>query len=86
MTMVMAAALMPAIFGVMALALDGGLMYLQRQKTQSVADAAALAGACQIYNGSKFSVAQAAAIALGKQNGFTISTDQVTQPQRGMSA
>ena len=52
------AVLMPVVVGVMALALDGGMLYLQRQTAQSVADAAALAGAYQLYNGSNFSVAQ----------------------------
>jgi Flp pilus assembly protein TadG len=86
MTLVMAAALMPVVIGITALALDGGLMYLQRQQAQSAADAAALAGAYQLYNGSNFSVAQAAAIAMGEKNGFTISSSQVTQPNTGYIA
>jgi Flp pilus assembly protein TadG len=45
---VLTAVLLPVIVGVMALALDGGILYLQRQTAQSVADAAALAGAQQL--------------------------------------
>jgi Flp pilus assembly protein TadG len=75
------AALLPVVVGVMAVALDGGVMYLQRQQAQSAADAAALAGAYQLYNGSNFSVAQSAAVAVGAQMGFTIPTSNVTAPQ-----
>ena len=57
MVAVLVALLLPVVVGVMALSLDGGLLYLQRQKAQSAADAAALAGAYQLYNGSNFSVA-----------------------------
>jgi hypothetical protein len=51
MVAVLVAVLPPVVVGVTAPALDGGLLYLQRQ-AQSVADAAALAGAYQIDNGS----------------------------------
>jgi Flp pilus assembly protein TadG len=83
MVVVLVAVLLPVIVGVMALALDGGLLYLQRRQAQSVADAAALAGAYQLYHGSNFSVAQTAAIAIGTQNGITIPSSQVTAPQTG---
>src|SRR5579883_3412852 len=80
------AVLLPLIVGVLALALDGGILYLQRQTAQSVADAAALAGAYQLYNGSNFSVAQSAAVAIGSRNGFTIASSNVTSPQTGYIA
>ncbi|MGP0062808.1 MAG: pilus assembly protein TadG-related protein [Isosphaeraceae bacterium] len=83
MVAVLVAVLLPVIVGVMALSLDGGMLYLQRRQAQSVADAAALAGAYQIYNGSNFSVAQSAAIAIGAQNGLTIPSSNVTSPQTG---
>src|ERR1700758_2708267 len=86
MVAVMVAVLMPVVVGVMALSLDGGLLYLQRQKAQSAADAAALAGAYRLYNGSNFSVAQSAAIAIGTQNGYTIPPSQVTSTQKGYLA
>jgi Putative Flp pilus-assembly TadE/G-like len=75
--------MMPVVIGVSALSLDGGMLFLQRRQAQSVADAAALGGAYAMYNGSSFSVAQTAAIAIGTQNGLTISSSQVTQPQTG---
>jgi Flp pilus assembly protein TadG len=77
------ALLLPVIIGVTALGLDGGLLILQRRQAQSIADAAALAGAYAMYKGSNFTTAQSAAIAIGSQNGVTISTSQVTQPQTG---
>ncbi len=84
MVAVLVALLMPVVVGVMALSLDGGLLYLQRRQAQSAADAAALAGAYQLYNGSNFSVAQTSAIAMGTQNGFTIPSTSVTQPADGV--
>jgi Flp pilus assembly protein TadG len=83
---VLVALLMPVIIGVTALGLDGGLLFLQRRQAQSIADAAALAGAYSMYGGSTFSTAQSAAIAIGTQNGVTISTSQVTQPKTGYVA
>jgi len=77
------ALLMPVVVGVMAVTLDGGLLYLQRRQAQSISDAAALAGAYAIYNGSNFSTAQSAAIAIAAQNGITITSGSVTQPQTG---
>jgi len=82
----MTALLMPAVIGVLAVALDGGLLYLQRRQAQSIADAAALAGAYAFYNGSNFSTAQSSAIAIAAQNGITISGSQITQPQSGYVA
>ncbi len=78
LVMVLAAVLMPVVVGAMALALDCGVMYLQRRQAQTAADAAALAGAYALYNGSNQSVAQSAAIAVGAQNGFTIPSSNVT--------
>lgn len=80
------ALLMPVVIGVMALGLDGGMLYLQRQTAQSIADAAALAGAYQLYKGSTLSAAQSAAIAIGTQNGVTITASQVTSPKSGYVA
>ena len=80
------ALLLPVIIGVTAVGLDGGLLFLQRRQAQSIADAAALAGAYSMYGGSNFSTAQTAAIAIGTQNGVTISNSQVTQPQTGYVA
>jgi len=82
----MTALLMPVVVGVMAVTLDGGLLYLQRRQAQSIADAAALAGAYAVYNGNNFSTAQSAAIAIASQNGITIASSQITQPQAGYVA
>jgi Flp pilus assembly protein TadG len=80
------AVLMPVIIGATAIGLDGGILFLQRRQAQSIADAAALAGAYALYNGWSFSVAQNSAIALAAQRGITLTTSQVTQPKTGYVA
>lgn len=77
------ALLTPVIVGVSALTLDGGLMYLQSRQAQSIADASALAGAYTYYNTSNLALAQAAAVAMAKENGASITSAQVTSPQTG---
>jgi hypothetical protein len=77
---------MPVMIGVTALGLDAGLLFVQRRQAQSIADSAALAGAYVIYGGGSFSTAQAAATSIGAQNGVTIASSQVTQPQTGYVA
>jgi hypothetical protein len=77
---------MPVLIGVTALGLDTGLLYVQRRQAQTAAEAAALAGAWTIKNGGTFSSAQTAAAAAGTQNGITVTTSQVTQPQTGYVA
>jgi hypothetical protein len=77
---------MPVLIGVSALGLDAGLLYLQRRQAQTAAEAASLAAAYSLYNGSTFSAAQTAAVAAGTQNGITVSTSNVTQPQSGYVA
>jgi Flp pilus assembly protein TadG len=74
---------MPVMMGLAAVALDGGILFVQRRQAQSIADSAALAGAYSLYNGNSFSTAQNAAIAVGAQNGVTIASSQVTQPKSG---
>jgi Flp pilus assembly protein TadG len=81
MVVALVALLLPVIVGVMALAVDAGLLYLQRRQAQSAADAAALAGSYTMYNTSNFTQAQSAAVAIGTQNGFTITNVNVTQPK-----
>ncbi len=80
------ALLIPVIVGVSALALDGGLMYLQRRQAQSAADATALAAAYTYYNTSNLSQAQAAGVAIAAQYGITLSASQITSPQSGYMA
>lgn len=79
MVAVLVAVLLPVIVGTMALALDAGVLYLQRRQAQSTADAAALAAAYNYYNTSNFTQAQAAAVAMS-QNGFTVTSANVSQP------
>jgi Flp pilus assembly protein TadG len=80
------AILLPVMIGVTAVGLDGGILFVQRRQAQSIADAAALAGAYAIYNGSSFSAAQSAAIAVAAQAGVTLTSSQITQPQTGYVA
>ncbi len=80
------ALLTPVVVGVTALTLDGGLLYLQRRQAQSIADAAALAGAYTYFNTSNFTQAQSAAVSMAKQNGAIITAAQVTSPQAGYVA
>jgi hypothetical protein len=47
--LVMFAVCLIAIMGLVALAIDGGLLRAERIRAQAAADAAALAGACQLY-------------------------------------
>jgi uncharacterized membrane protein len=56
------AILLPVMIGVTAISLDGGLLYLLRRQAQSVTDAAALAGADTLHNGSRFSAAVGAQV------------------------
>ncbi len=79
----MTALLTPVIVGVSAIALDGGLMYLQRRQAQSIADASALAAAYAYYNTSNLTLAQTAAQSVASQYGVTLGATQVTSPQTG---
>jgi uncharacterized membrane protein len=74
---------LPVIIGVAAVALDGGLLFVQRRQAQTAADGAALAGAYALSNGSSFTTAQTSAVAVGSQQGVTISAANVTEPQPG---
>jgi hypothetical protein len=74
------------MIGVTAVGLDAGLLYVQRRQAQTAAEAASLAGAWTVKNGGTFSAAQTAAAAAGTQNGITVTTSQVTQPQTGYIA
>jgi Flp pilus assembly protein TadG len=77
------AVLLPVTIGVMALSLDGGLLFLMRRQAQSAADAASLAGAYALYNGANLSTAQTYAVTIAGLNGITISSANVTEPQSG---
>jgi Flp pilus assembly protein TadG len=92
-----AAVCFTALLGVAALALDGGLLMLQRRYAQATADAAALAAAAQLYN-NRASITngtpdpggagKTAALAVASANGYNNNgtTNSVTvniPPQSG---
>lgn len=97
-TVVLVAVCMAAIVGVIALALDGGVLFDKRRSVQAAADAAALAAADDLWtNYSTFSgvdsngTARASALATATADGFNNdgSTSIVTvnvPPQTGIAA
>ncbi len=58
------------LVGAVAIATEGGLFYLGRQQSYSVADAAAIAGALAYASGGDSNASKSAAKALAQQNGF----------------
>jgi Flp pilus assembly protein TadG len=62
-----------SLFGIVGLALDGGQLYVARQRAQAAADAAAQAGVMDLYRGYGSTAASASAIAYGVKNGFASS-------------
>lgn len=89
--LVMFAVCLIAIMGLVALVIDGGLLQAEHIRVQSAADAAALAGACQLYqdysanngndaNGSAKKAALAIAVDDGYANDVTNSTVAVNIP------
>jgi hypothetical protein len=74
---ILACVTLVAIFAVLALALDGGSLMAERRRAQAVADAAALAGACDIFDNYWTNMgddvggtAKASALATAKANGY----------------
>jgi hypothetical protein len=89
--MAIVAITLPLVVGVMALALDGGVLMNERQHAQTIADAASLAAAYSLYNNySKYNgvdtggAAATAARAIATDNGYandgTTSTVTVNIP------
>jgi Flp pilus assembly protein TadG len=71
-----------AIIAMVGLVIDGGSAYAQRRDQQNVADLAALAGATAFLNttgdvATKTAAAEAAALQLATDNGYTTSGDVV---------
>ncbi|HBI41379.1 MAG TPA: hypothetical protein DDY78_00795 [Planctomycetales bacterium] len=67
-----------AIVGVTAISVDGGMLYMQQRRAQASADAAAMAGACDLFqnypsnNGTDpAGSAQQAALNVAKGNGYS---------------
>jgi hypothetical protein len=64
------------LMGVMAVALDGGIMQAERRHAQATADAAALAGAVDLFNSS--GSASTSATTTANANGYTSSNSTIT--------
>jgi Flp pilus assembly protein TadG len=64
------------LLGVVGLALDGGNLYVTKQRAQAAADAAAQAGVMDLYRGNGSGAASTSATAYAGKNGF--SSSQVT--------
>ena len=68
------------LLGIAGLALDGGNLFVTKQRAQSAADAAAQAGAMDLYRGSGSAAASASAIAYAGKDGFTASETDPEYP------
>jgi Flp pilus assembly protein TadG len=73
-TIMLVALALPIILGFVGLATDVGSLFMDRRQMQTAADAAALAGALNLTNGTWQSAAKAASTA----NGFTDGSNGVT--------
>lgn len=72
------------LLGIAGLATDGGLFFSLRRRAQTAADAAAVAGAMDIWRGSAGTAPQAAATAAA-QHGFTDPTPVINIPPTNAS-
>jgi Flp pilus assembly protein TadG len=73
---------MVAMLGLVALALDGGMAFVERRSSQNAADNAALAAAYSMAAGGTQAEAEAAALLIANQNGFFDVTVNIP-PQSG---
>jgi Flp pilus assembly protein TadG len=73
-TLIVAALCFPVLLGFLGLAADVGILTIAREKVQSAADSAAIAGAAELNYGDYTTAAQAAAVL----NGFTNGTNGTT--------
>src|SRR5262249_40963954 len=60
-----------ALMGMLALLVDGGLLFAERRHGQATADSAAIAAASDLYLGNNNSTAQASALSVASSNGYT---------------
>lgn len=72
--------ILAALMGFSAIAMDVGMIAIEKSKLQNVADAAALAGAQELPDTGK---AKTAAVKYAKENGLVITTDDVITPVDG---
>src|SRR5690242_7777800 len=77
-SMVWFALLMPVLLGGAGLGIDLGAAYSARQRVQAVADAAAMAAALELADGSAQATVTSAATADAASNGFSADTDTLT--------
>ena len=90
-----------ALVGVTAISVDGGMLYMQQRRAQASADAAAMAGACDLFQNyptnsgtDPSGTAQLAALNLAKGNGYpndgvssvvTVNIPPKTGPYAGLN-
>ncbi|MGI9307620.1 MAG: pilus assembly protein TadG-related protein [Gammaproteobacteria bacterium] len=67
-----------ALFAMAGFAIDTGLAFKDRRDSQIAADAAALAGAHELYRGNSSAEAQAAALRSAAENGFKNGEDNIS--------
>src|SRR5579859_4525666 len=68
--LIIVALTLAAVVAMVGLAMDAGVLYLTRQRAQAAADAAAQAGAMDIYNGTSADHGSSNATWYAQQNGF----------------
>src|SRR5688572_11655439 len=78
---VFVAVALTGLLGIVAISIDGGMLYMQLRKTRSTADAAAMAAACELFRNypseaglDPRSVARKAALKVAKGNGYNNDT------------
>lgn len=76
--LVMFALLLPVLIGFLGLGIEVTFWYQNRRNLQTVADAAAIAGAYDIYSGGTATTAATAAATDATRNGYSVSTDTLT--------
>jgi Flp pilus assembly protein TadG len=69
-----------ALLGIVGLALDGGHLYVVKQRAQAAADSAAQAGVMDLYRAKGWAAASASATAYAEKNGFAASEVQADSP------
>ncbi|TXL76360.1 hypothetical protein FHP25_11980 [Vineibacter terrae] len=90
-SLVMVALAAPLIIGSLALAIDTGAWYMEKRRTQQMADAATVAGVRVIKSGGSATAARQVALNDAKRNGyveaashsFTLDSPAVTGPYAG---
>lgn len=74
----MFALMLPILFGIVGLGMEAGMWFKERRQLQTIADSAAVAAAIEMAYGSSQTEIRAAAQQEADQNGFDLSTDEIT--------